>query len=266
MQENEEWITGTILLAISGLVLLPIFLTQETPPVSVELVVLLLITVPLEVGAYYTLLSALRRAPLSLVLPLLAFTPVFTVLTSAAVVGDRVSAEGFLGIGLVTAGAYLLNADLVSRRLTDPIWALVSSSGARRMLLVAFMWSLTSSLGRRGTLLYGALPFGILDVYGMLALFTAITCLRAVQKTLTFNFDRRTCILFLMAGLSMAAMEITHFTAISLAPVPYMISVKRLSLVFGVIIGWIVFGERNIRYRLMGTCVMLSGILFLYDK
>jgi drug/metabolite transporter (DMT)-like permease len=50
----------------------------------------------------------------------------------------------------------------------------------------------------------------------------------------------------------------------SMAPAAYMIAVKRLSLVFGVLMGWMFFNERNIRFRLIGASVMVSGIFFLY--
>jgi uncharacterized membrane protein len=71
--------------------------------------------------------------------------------------------------------------------------------------------------------------------------------------------------LFLVGGLFMTGMEITHFVAMSLAPVAYMISVKRLSMVFSVLLGWIFFGEQNIRYRLVGGALMVAGVFFLYE-
>ena len=42
---------------------------------------------------------------------------------------------------------------------------------------------------------------------------------------------------FLIGGLLMAGAQVTHFISLNLSPVAYMISVKRLSLVFGVIFG-----------------------------
>jgi uncharacterized membrane protein len=71
--------------------------------------------------------------------------------------------------------------------------------------------------------------------------------------------------LFLLGGLLMAAAEITHFVSLSMAPVAYMISVKRLSLVFGVVLGWLFFGEQNIRFRLVGALVMVGGVFLLYE-
>jgi drug/metabolite transporter (DMT)-like permease len=44
-----------------------------------------------------------------------------------------------------------------------------------------------------------------------------------------------------------------------------MISVKRLSMVFGVILGWLFFRERNVRYRIAAASIMVCGVFFLYD-
>ena len=61
----------------------------------------------------------------------------------------------------------------------------------------------------------------------------------------------------------MAGAEATHFLALQNAPVAYMISVKRLSLVLGVVLGWLFFEERNITYRLVGASVMVAGVFLI---
>ena len=44
-----------------------------------------------------------------------------------------------------------------------------------------------------------------------------------------------------------------------------MISVKRLSLVFGVILGRLLFHEGNLGYRLTGASVMAIGVFLIYE-
>jgi drug/metabolite transporter (DMT)-like permease len=52
---------------------------------------------------------AIRDSALSLTLPYLAFTPVFTVLSAWLLLGEQVTAQGLAGIALVVLGAYGLN-------------------------------------------------------------------------------------------------------------------------------------------------------------
>jgi uncharacterized membrane protein len=60
-----------------------------------------------------------------------------------------------------------------------------------------------------------------------------------------------------------AIMIVTHLKAISLIEVSYMVSVKRLSILFGVLYGIMFFKETNIKERFLGATVMVSGIIVL---
>ncbi|MEW6533303.1 MAG: DMT family transporter [Thermodesulfobacteriota bacterium] len=265
VRDNDEWVTGTLLLGLSLLVLIPVFFAVEKRPFSAELLIVLAVGLPVEVYAYYLFLQAIRMAPLSLTVPLLAFTPVFTILTAAVIVDEGISLMGGLGIFMVTAGAYLLNADLIILNLLAPIRAIFSNPGSRKMLFVAVLWSITSSLGKKGVLLYGALPFAILLLFLITVVFAVVSLTRMRRGIGRVNISGTNLWLFLVGGLFMTGMEITHFVAMSLAPVAYMISVKRLSMVFSVLLGWIFFGEQNIRYRLVGGALMVAGVFFLYE-
>jgi len=265
MRDNDEWLTGSVILAISSFILLPVFLSLELKPVTLELIVLLGICLPLEIFAYYLFLSSIRMAALSLTVPLLAFTPALTIITSAILVGEQISLMGGAGIALVTIGAYLLNGDLINLNLFAPIRAIFTNPGSRRMLLVALVWSVTSVLGEKGILVYGALPFGLLVLFGDLVIFILITLLRARLGWAEISFRGGLWGFFIIGGLLMAGAEVTHFISLSMAPVAYFISVKRLSLVFGVFLGWMFFGEQKIQYRLVGASVMVLGVFFIYN-
>jgi len=51
--------------------------------------------------------------------------------------------------------------------------------------------------------------------------------------------------------------------AISLTQVAYMISIKRLSLLMGVLFGYLFFKETNIRERFVGTLLMIIGFALI---
>ncbi len=264
MEVNDEWITGGVVLGISGLIVAPVFIALKPGPVPTEVLYVLAAELPFEILGYYWFLSAIRMAPLSLTLPLLAFTPVFAVVTSAVIVGERITLPGALGISLVTVGAYLLNANLAHQHLLKPLRALWTNHGSRRMLMVALVWSLTTSIGKKGILIYGAIPYGFLVLWSIIVVFVVTNVVRVRRGWAEYLFTGKSIGLFFTAGMIMAGAEVTHFVSLGLAPVAYMISVKRLSLVFGVILGWLFFKEEDIRYRLVGASIMVSGVFFLY--
>jgi drug/metabolite transporter (DMT)-like permease len=263
MKENDAWITGTGILVVSGICFSPVFMCVDLKPVSLELLAVLAVAVPLEILGYYLFLDALRLAPISLTLPILAFTPVFTILTAGFIVCETICPVATVGISLVTVGAYFLNANLVNISLAAPIQAVFSNPGSRRMLMVALIWSVTSAIGKKGVLIYGAIQFGFLLLAGIIIGFAVVSAVRVKSSATKIHLNKANLPIVCLAGLIMAAVEITHFVSLSMAPVACMIAVKRLSMVFGVILGWVFFKEENIGYRLCGASLMVGGVFLL---
>ena len=58
-------------------------------------------------------------------------------------------------------------------------------------------------------------------------------------------------------------MAATHMLAMNLTKVAYMISVKRLSLIIGIMYGYFLFREENIKERLLGAVLMLIGFVLV---
>jgi len=54
-------------------------------------------------------------------------------------------------------------------------------------------------------------------------------------------------------------MAIAHFSAIGMIQVAYMISIKRLSLLFAILYGIFLFKEQNLRERLIGGIIIIAG-------
>ena len=78
----------------------------------------------------------------------------------------------------------------------------------------------------------------------------------------TFMKERYYKRLFL-AAFFFAVMIISHVLAISRANVAYMMSLKRMSIIIGVLYGYVIFRERNIQERLLGTCLMVIGFFLI---
>jgi len=264
MRDNDEWTVGCAVLLVALPFLVPLLIGRGTLPLSRDLLLLIAIQIPFEILAYYIYLSAIRIAPLSLSVPYLSFTPVFAVLTAALLLQEEISVQGFLGILIVTVGAYVLNMERYARHPLDPIKAIFRTSGSRRMLVVALIWSLTSTLGKKGVQLSDPTFFGVFYMVTLSIPMLAVAGWRAKRHATTVNFKGRNRIWLILGGLAMALSMLTHFHAIERAPVSYMIAVKRTSLIFSVLYGGLIFKEERIRQRLLGTSIMLSGAVILY--
>ena len=219
---------------------------------------------PLEVLAMVMYVIAIRDSPLALTLPYMAFTPVFTMLVGWLLLGERVSMQGLLGVLLVTLGAYILNLEQarLSRPRTwfEPFAAIVRERGSRLMLGVALIYGITSVQGK-GAMQYmagmqfGAFYFLLLGVF-TLAVF-AVREPRAVRVLLRPSWGA------IVVGALMALMVVTHFLALEKVQTAYMIAVKRTSILFAILFGALLFGDRRLLQHLAAGAVMVAGVALI---
>lgn len=254
----------TVRFGLTALLLLPtlLFLPLATP--APEFWWWMGAALPLEVLAELLYVLAIRDSPLSLTLPYLALTPVLTALSGWLLLGESISARGLAGVLLVVVGAYLLNlrhARLAAPRTWfAPLRAITRERGSRLMLGVAVIYGLTSVLGKGAMQHMPGPGFGAF-YFVLVGLFTLLVFgLREPSALRTLMRPRPAH--FLVAGL-MALMIVTHFMALALVETAYMIAVKRLSIVFGILLGAMFFAEGRLARNLAASGMMVGGVALI---
>ncbi len=215
---------------------------------------------PLELLALTCYIKAIKISPLSLTLPFLSFTPVFMILTGKIILHETLTMSGIAGIALIVTGSYCLNLEHMPRGVLEPFRAIGREPGSLLMILVAFIYSITSSIGKLGVLhsspaFFGLTYFSLLCLV-MLALVIVIPGAH-IARIVSRPYP---C---LIIGVVFAAMILSHMVAISMVDAAYMIAVKRLSLVFGVLYGAFLFREGHVPGRLFGAAIMVCGVLVI---
>lgn len=203
---------------------------------------------------------ALMRGDLSLTVPMLAFTPLFLLVTSPLTLGEFPGPGGLLGVLCVVAGSYVLN--LRERRFGfwAPVRALWTNPGARLMLVVAALWSIGANFDKIGVRASSP-ELWIASVYTVTSLALLPAAFRGSRGVL--GQMRIAPGLILAAGLLEAVGLLCQMHAITMTLVPYVITVKRLSVVFGVVLGALVFREPDVAHRLPGAMLMVLGVFFI---
>jgi len=261
LKTKSEIFTIWVISAFALPVFLAIGIFNPPPNLTPSFWKTVAVLLPLELGTLFLYMRSIKRSPLSLVFPLLGLTPVFTIATSRFILREKLPFWGIAGVLIITAGAYLLNADKIKYGLLEPIKSIYREKGAMLMIFVAFLFSLCITIGKRAILLSGPLTFPAIYYSIYFAILTPVAYL-SIKKG-KVSFYKKDILLFLAAGACFSVMLLLHFKAVILTNVSYMVSVKRLSLVFGVIYGAVIFKERNITYRLLGASVMFGGIVVL---
>lgn len=251
-----------VLLSLPLLVPALFLMEGPLPPFGRGAVIALLAGMPLEVLALYMHTRALKVSPMSLTVPFLAFTPVFVILTGWVWLGERVSAAGALGIALVVTGGYVLNLDRARHGLLEPIRAIAREPGSILMLMVSAIYSLTATFIKVGVVNSSAVYYGVVYFVVLSVAYAPFALMRRGGGSGVGVFPRGGVLWLLVgAGALEAVMLLTHVLAVSLVEVAYMVAVKRTSLLFGVGMGFLFFGEGRMRQRGAGAALMFAGFV-----
>ena len=232
----------------------------EQPPLDTTFWKAFILSFPLNWASYIFYIMAITTAPLSLTVPLLSFTPVFIILTGSLVLGEQVSMTGGLGILLIVLSSYLLNFNKFSEGVLKPITALFTNRGSILMLLVAFLFSFAAVIGKQAmqhsSPLFFAFSFFVLCNISLLiglALFKKFS-IEILFKKISYGVGLGVLLFFHL---------LFHSLAIMKANAAYMISIKRSSILFSVILGWYILKEGQIKVRGPAALLMFVGALLI---
>ncbi len=213
-------------------------------------------SLPLNAVPFVLYMKAIRQSPLSLTVPYLAFTPVFMIGTGFFFLDELPDIWGLSGVLAVCAGSYVLNLDLSRWSLLGPFRAFFREPGSQIMLIVAFFFSFSSVIGKLAILHSSVMFF-------QMAFFAALGISLPAVLWAWGKIDPAAIVRYpvksVVAGGLLYLQVLFHGFAISMTKAVYMISVKRLSILFGVIFGGVIFKEENIPVRFVGALLMFSG-------
>lgn len=233
---------------------------QGVPPLKPAFWVALAATGPLAAFSFSLYVQALKASDLSLSAPLLATTPLFLLVTSPAMLGEFPGIGGLAGIGCIVAGSYVLNLGQFRRGPFEPFKALVRERGPRLMLMTAFLWSVSANIDKIG-LMASSPNFWIAAAFGFTTVCLTPLAWRGLGRGLAALAGRPWEML--ATGALEALTCWCQMLALTLAIVPYVISVKRMSAVMVVVLGGLVLRERRMPERLAGAALMVLGVLLI---
>jgi uncharacterized membrane protein len=236
------------------------FIFISIPSIGSQYWIALLIDGTLNVIATILQLKAIKSSDLSLTIPLLAFTPLFLLITSPLILGQFPTFLGIIGVILIVIGSYVLNIQRTDNGYLAPFKAMIEQHGPKMMLIAAFILSITSSIDKIGVLNSSPL-FWAVSVHS----FTSITLIPIIihefknHLKLT-GMDIR---LLFAVGLFSALAILTQYIAITFLLVPYVIAIKRTSTIMSVLFGYLIFKEKEIKGRLLGASIMVFGVILI---
>jgi uncharacterized membrane protein len=210
--------------------------------------------------AFTLFVKALKISPLSLTFPFLSFTPIFLIFTGYIFLGELPDIYGVFGIILVASGAYVLNMCKESRGILAPLRAIKNEKGSVFMLIVSLLWSFAASLDK--VALLSSSPYFYIVAFhtGFFVLY--LPFLIKLNPGFPGEVKRNYPSLFVL-GILEGLMAVFQMTALRVALVSYVISIKRSGMILSLVMGALFFKEEINVYRAAGTVIMVLGVVLI---
>lgn len=250
-------------LFILPFMLLLLIMVGGFPKASEKFFLLIMSSSLLDVIAGVVSIWAIAHSPISLILPMSSFNPVFTTIIAAFTLTEVPTMIKFAGMLLIVAGSYLLNIADIRRGLLLPFQRLFADRGVQAFLLANFLWAITPTFQKQA--IYETTPLMPLFPSFVGSIFVALLLAPFVLnnvKIATVAMTKNLWWFLLLAPFSALA-QWAAFTAFSQANVGYVTAIFKLSVLFTILLGWLIFGEERIKERLLGGAVMLLGTVLL---
>ena len=213
----------------------------------------------------FLFLKALSISELGLSIPLLSFSPLFSTILSSIILDENLQKLQYFGIGLIIFGTMIL----YSRSFSIPdifksLTYIIKNKGARYMILVSLMWSLTPILDKI------CFKYSSMNIHGFIQSLGILIVLVMVNKEGFFDnlqSIRESFFVICITMLIGTIATILQFFAISLTFVSIMESIKRsVGQVFSVILGTMYFDEKITYQKIFGIIILSLGVFVILSQ
>jgi drug/metabolite transporter (DMT)-like permease len=211
----------------------------------------------LVLGMSGLLARASARGDISIVGPILALSPVFTILPDAALAGGLPSALGWVGLALSLTGTATLSGGDGAGTLAR-LRTLFERRDALDALGAAFLLGFLAAVDRWAALTVGAASY-LVASHGASALLALAIVLATDPRGLGRSLAPGQTVTLLSHGLLGVTGTGMQTHALTLAPAAYVNAIRRMSAVVAVLLGRALFGEPDLSRRLTGALLACLG-------
>lgn len=206
------------------------------------------------------LVKALQKGDLSVLGPINAYKSVVGIFVGIFLLGEIPNAWGALGTLLIIGGSYLV-LDTTEEKFT---LALLRKKEIQYRLWALLLTAVEAVFIKKVILASDVLTaflswcwFGALFSFLLLPLYNVT--LTADPKLLTANTFTKTLLLIICIG----TMQLTTIYVFEQMPVGYALALFQLSTLVSVLLGYRFFHEKDIRKKLAGAAIMMTGSVLI---
>jgi len=261
---KEKAIGFSTLFAIFNLLLaIPFFFFINFELVTSSALLVLFFKSILGGAAFICVMQAIKNLELSAALPLLVITPGLVALGAFFILGETLTQIEILGVFLLLIGTYTLQLK-PKQKLLGPFKTFFKNK-AYFYIITALILFTTTSILDKAILKNFKLPVNAF--MGFQHLFLAIIFIIFIistKKTSELKHSLKfSWTIILTISIFTIIYRYTQISAVKIAPVALVLSIKRISVFFAVLIGGKLFHEHNLLIRTIATGIMVMGAVLI---
>jgi len=260
LRSLDEFVVSWFLCFLPGMFILPYYLFSPIPPLGGDFWTVLIADCLLSAIATVWSTKALLKSNLSIVTPLSAFTPLFMLFTGYLMLGELPTAMGAIGVVFIVIGAYFLNIRERRNGQLAPFRALFKDEGAQLMLGAAFIWSVTGIMDKIVIRSSSPIFFAMAENFLIAAFILPFAWKKLKHSRKEICKEK---LHLLGVGAFSALALVCQMIAISQTLVVYGVAIKRFSILLAIILGGVIFKEKEIGQKFVGGAIMVTGVLLL---
>ncbi len=223
----------------------------------------------INASAFLCIMTALKHLEISRALPLLAATPMIVALLAFIFLSEALTLQEVTGMMLIVGGTYILELKK-NENIFNPFSIFVSSKYHRIIMLALALMSVSAVIDKLllGKFKLPPLTFLIIQNYFFLIIFFIYWFFHKMKNkkdNLFSGMYKNVLILIIIIAVITIGYRWTQIESTKLAPVGLVISLKRLSVLFAVIIGAKLFKEENYLRKVIATSLIVAGALLIYE-
>lgn len=247
--------------ALLSLACLPVFIAQGLP-IGRGFWVNITLCAALAVAGNSLIVKAVQLSDLSLLGPVNAYKAVISLVPGIVLLGEVPSLPALCGVALIVAGSCVMAdpaRDTTGERVSGPLFA---DRGVQCRLAALVFSGVEAVFLKRA--LADSTPLTVFAVWAVLCLLLAVPLAARFENiadglSRSLQFRRHYLLLAATTGLMQLGTLIV-FDGFQVAPA---LALFQTSSLVSVLLGWRMFGEKNIARRLAGSVLMAAGAVLI---
>ena len=206
-------------------------------------------------------LKAIKQSDLSLTIPLLSLSPLFSSFFSFFFLDEKLSYFQYIGVFLIIFGTLVLYSKKITLgEILKSLKVLAINNSAKLMIVVSLIWSLTPVLDKL------CLEHSSINIHGLIQSFGLMILLIFLLKKEKYEFLslKRNWRLILITILTGIIATVLQFYAILFNYVPIMETIKRsIGQLSSVLFGKLFFKEEITKPKILGVLILSVGVYYI---